>query len=248
MATIGSIWRNGLAAIGRIAGGGIAAAMLVAATPANAGYFISYDVSLPEFAVDTIVLYQESPNTSSLTWAFDAPTGNSTISDPFERDEQTDYTFLIGLTRDLPFDAPGQEHVVLFTNTAWAQSAQGIAWGTLFNTTLEDQLVDVLKTGFGQYYGPNDPVLDGYIDDLYAFAQGDAAWGPNGEIGFAPGDEFSVIAFSDGSIIGSGVSSLVEVAPVPEPASWAMLIVGFGLVGGAMRRRYAVQPDGATAG
>jgi hypothetical protein len=28
-----------------------------------------------------------------------------------------------------------------------------------------------------------------------------------------------------------------EVAAVPEPASWAMMISGFGLVGGAMRRR-----------
>ena len=27
------------------------------------------------------------------------------------------------------------------------------------------------------------------------------------------------------------------VAPVPEPASWAMMLAGFGLVGGALRRR-----------
>jgi hypothetical protein len=26
---------------------------------------------------------------------------------------------------------------------------------------------------------------------------------------------------------------------VPEPASWAMMIAGFGLIGGAMRRRAA---------
>jgi hypothetical protein len=31
----------------------------------------------------------------------------------------------------------------------------------------------------------------------------------------------------------------VDVAAVPEPASWAMMISGFGLVGGAMRRRPA---------
>ncbi|GEM_PF-936043 len=33
---------------------------------------------------------------------------------------------------------------------------------------------------------------------------------------------------------------LNELAPVPEPASWAMMIAGFGLAGGAMRRRRAV--------
>jgi hypothetical protein len=27
------------------------------------------------------------------------------------------------------------------------------------------------------------------------------------------------------------------IAPVPEPAGWAMMIVGFGAIGGAMRRR-----------
>ncbi len=30
-------------------------------------------------------------------------------------------------------------------------------------------------------------------------------------------------------------------AAVPEPATWAMMIVGFGLVGGAMRRRHSVR-------
>lgn len=30
-------------------------------------------------------------------------------------------------------------------------------------------------------------------------------------------------------------------APVPEPATWAMMLVGFGLVGGALRRRTKVQ-------
>jgi PEP-CTERM motif len=34
----------------------------------------------------------------------------------------------------------------------------------------------------------------------------------------------------------SGVQVLASVG-VPEPASWALMIAGFGLVGGAMRRR-----------
>lgn len=35
---------------------------------------------------------------------------------------------------------------------------------------------------------------------------------------------------------GSGISSAIT-ASVPEPATWAMMIAGFGLVGGTMRRR-----------
>ena len=37
--------------------------------------------------------------------------------------------------------------------------------------------------------------------------------------------------------IASAISQGAAVASVPEPGSWAMLIAGFGLVGGAMRRR-----------
>jgi hypothetical protein len=32
-------------------------------------------------------------------------------------------------------------------------------------------------------------------------------------------------------------ASYVDVGAVPEPATWAMMIGGFGMVGGAMRRR-----------
>ena len=31
--------------------------------------------------------------------------------------------------------------------------------------------------------------------------------------------------------------SLIYFSTVPEPASWAMLVTGFGIVGGSMRRR-----------
>lgn len=50
--------------------------------------------------------------------------------------------------------------------------------------------------------------------------------------------------YSNGVAIGGGSSgpsvgfrTYVDTAGVPEPATWAMLIVGFGLIGGAMRRR-----------
>jgi hypothetical protein len=36
-------------------------------------------------------------------------------------------------------------------------------------------------------------------------------------------------------------SGLVSLGTVPEPASWAMLIAGFGLTGAMMRRRAQVQ-------
>ncbi len=59
---------------------------------------------------------------------------------------------------------------------------------------------------------------------------------------FGPGS-YSINIFGDcagGCPAGFGLQLLSNDAVVPEPATWAMLIAGFGLVGGAMRRRSAV--------
>ena len=36
---------------------------------------------------------------------------------------------------------------------------------------------------------------------------------------------------------GNPLDAVLSVAPVPEPASWALMIAGFGLAGGSLRRR-----------
>lgn len=52
-----------------------------------------------------------------------------------------------------------------------------------------------------------------------------------------------------GSVVGSsqdgsyaGTLNVVNQPAVPEPSTWAMMLVGFGAVGGAMRRRKAATP------
>lgn len=50
---------------------------------------------------------------------------------------------------------------------------------------------------------------------------------------------FSGLATSDSTAFIDNVALSVTPANVPEPASWAMLITGFGLTGAAMRRRRA---------
>lgn len=45
---------------------------------------------------------------------------------------------------------------------------------------------------------------------------------------------------NDTAYFNNGGAFSVEVGAVPEPASWAMLIAGFGLVGATLRRRRAV--------
>jgi hypothetical protein len=45
---------------------------------------------------------------------------------------------------------------------------------------------------------------------------------------------------------GSVTVTPVTTPGVPEPATWAMMILGFGLLGGAIRRRKATAGYGAT--
>jgi hypothetical protein len=44
-----------------------------------------------------------------------------------------------------------------------------------------------------------------------------------------------------------GIGQVLRIAAVPEPASWAMMIAGFGLVGSALRRRTPARVAEATA-
>lgn len=79
--------------------------------------------------------------------------------------------------------------------------------------------------------GMNPPPADG--------SQGNAANNRRVYFSLAPGETLNSIEF-----ISTGVAfeldDLVftgQATAVPEPASWAMMIAGFGLVGGALRRR-----------
>lgn len=136
--------------------------------------------------------------------------------------------FFMGLTTGLPGDAPGQQHAVLFTNTAFATSAVSIAWGTLFPHTNETTIITDLQT-----------MDNTALNDLgsFAYGSGDAVTGPNGPVSFTPGSNFSIIAFSGGQIIGQGTS--VETSPSSVPIPGALMLLGPGLVGlAAIRRRF----------
>lgn len=79
---------------------------------------------------------------------------------------------------------------------------------------------------FGQDIVSNGTTLHTlYIGDDNDFLPATA--GPN---------QFYVFGFSDGDLAGYVPQQFA--AAVPEPATWAMMIGGFGLVGGAMRRRH----------
>lgn len=227
--------------------------LMLAAQPAQAqaqvkyqsNYQITLDLQMPE-VTNLMLMEKRSDGGSSLTWAFTALCcGNLTdLTNPFPFDAPTTSSLLVGLAHDLPHDAPGQEHIVLFMNDQAASNINHIAWGTVFTTLREEELIQSLHDATsGRPFG--DPVLENGLNAMWSFAglaDTEAKVGPNGLPGsmwFNTVGTFTVMAFSDGQVLGTGVSSLIEVpvAAVPEPGAYALWLAGLGIVGLLVRRR-----------
>lgn len=56
-------------------------------------------------------------------------------------------------------------------------------------------------------------------------------------LAIGPDGAFYVTSFS----AAAGIGQVLRIAPVPEPGTWAMLILGFGTIGAALRRRRAAE-------
>ena len=226
----------------RILFASLAGSLLLAAAPsaANAATcpsgpptILTYSINPLVSDVSNVIHFNTNPGCGAGrggTFNFEGGTGTS--FDLWYGEPQSQL-FLMGTAQNLPGDPEGQKHIVIFGNTDWVAAADGIAWGTLFPTVLESQLIAALEdaaTGEGQQSSYD--LIDSFWFDVAL---------PSG-LYFGPNSDFSVIAFSTGQVIGSGsVTSTSTSIPgaVPEPATWAMLITGFGLVGVAARRRHA---------
>lgn len=92
----------------------------------------------------------------------------------------------------------------------------------------QEQIDDRVMTALGVGGAAYDPGSDRYYDGEYYLAWGRPGY-QDGRIVRVPYSEFQQsIAFAP------------KPAAVPEPATWAMFIGGFGLLGAAMRRRQRV--------
>jgi len=85
-----------------------------------------------------------------------------------------------------------------------------------YTVTVNGNLLGTYTSGFGGFVAKSAPTFNGLTGQSYTIAFN----------GIANGDTTSFI-------------DDVALAVVPEPATWAMLLAGFGLVGFAMRRRSA---------
>lgn len=107
---------------------------------------------------------------------------------------------------------------------ATAADDSGEAIGTLIGTDYGQYLQDGFSAPFGALVG-----RIGGVYQLLGTSFNGAAWG-TGVLELLYWDSNSADNFG-------GIDVNVQAAAVPEPAVWAMLLAGFGLVGGALRRQ-----------
>ena len=226
--------------LGILLSAGLVSTSALASERSSQSYYDYFNFT-SSYAISDILRFNvDNGSGGGIGWPFSATAGSNVNALGYGSPYGVNNIFFMGLATGLPGDASGQQHVVLLTNTAFANSAANIAWGTLFPHTLEPTLITDLQTAFAPNSNPNSTTLNNAVNDMYTFGYGtgDAVTGPNGPINFTPGANFSIIAFSGGKIIGQGTS--YQVAAVPEPGEWALMASGLGLLGFIAIRRKTV--------
>ena len=230
-----------------------ACAAMAAPLLAQAQFLTTYTVTtdlLSPTITNIVMLETEDPDgyqgTMHMTRPFQAAGfGNiSVLDNPFDRELPIQRSLLLGIVRDLPNDAPGQRHLVLMMDDQAASNAAGIAWGTIFTTTLEENLLAAVFTVSTKFTFEDleDPVVQAALVTVFDFGRNvasQAKLGPSGapaSAWFTTGGSFSVMAWSNAQRIGTGISAMTA---VPEPATWALWLGALGTLGALKMRRRA---------
>jgi hypothetical protein len=227
---------------GAFAAATLALGSLLPAAPAQALSF--YQNYLVNSSVDirSIVFLQYTANGGGSTNSFLVSAPSTFLTDPFLKTEAITSTYFLGVSNYGVGDGEATNHLVLALDDTFAAGILGFEFTDLFPSFDEGSLIAALDL-VGSPDTPENTAPNGEgksEKDLAFDLIGDFSDQLRGNGGtFASQGTFSLVGFSAGSSLGDGVSSitLVEAGVVPEPATWALMISGFGGAGVLLRRR-----------
>lgn len=184
---------------------------------ASSDYTVSDIVTADLDAVDGLTLDQTG---QSLDVA------SSSFTDPHIWRQAPHGVMLMGERQD----ALGSPHLVFGVSQSYAARLVGQSFSSLFPIVNEHLVLGSLELVSDNV--SYDPALQTLFYVSKMVVNGGGAFEPDG-------GKFTLISFSSGQVIGSGLASLESSPPVatdvPEPATWTMMMIGFGLVGGTLR-------------
>lgn len=140
-----------------------------------------------------------------------------------------------------PYDILYRVAALQTTGTAAAYGGGFIGNGSDYTSYSAGSATPANNFGGAFITAPTARPIDYSLADTYVALQFGS--GANTHYGYAEvaGTTLIRLAYNDvagGSITtGDAITAAIPTSAVPEPASWAFLLVGLGLVGGALRRR-----------
>jgi hypothetical protein len=146
----------------------------------------------------------------------------------------------------LPISFDGSTFTFFASGDFFSPTAVQTSGGAAFRTVLDGVSTDFPQRGSGIIsYGPDNTFAAVPTKTTVPYSNGDNYFGLRATLN---GQNYYGYAYTTNNVLNSyGYQTIADTpfvidtnapaAPVPEPASWAMMIGGFGMVGAGMRRR-----------
>jgi hypothetical protein len=225
-----------------------------ASVVANQGFDVSYTMDYAGDPATTppltdVLWYARYPDRNLFTW--DTPgltiTAGTEDTETFPPPVGELNAAVAGALLGVAIDAGNTAHVVVGMDSTVASDVTGHDWSEIFPNADEA----VLAASLEHLGDPN--LCENLLDCLpefghvQSFILGDLTQIPdpantgqtlNGYFAI-PGD-FTFVSFSGATVVGGGSASNIPLGggtTVPEPAAWALMIIGLGALGWAARRR-----------
>jgi hypothetical protein len=217
-----------MVSIGRLVAGIVAAGILALPSTASASYFLSFTYNDGGVAIaDGLLQVEYQPGFFGGTYPFNLSKTTTGFADINTNQPPIIQTYFLGIYGPAAQIAGQPDELVMFVNNAFAANAAGKDFTTVFPGITEGTITQGLVDDFCCENPPNYNSTEAQY--MFEFANGEGA-----NASFAPGSSFTIMTFSTGQIVGTGVSTGVS-SSVPEPATWAMLLLGLFGVGFVVR-------------